>query len=177
MKIASCLAGLFIVLASTGEAAERPQDFLGIKWGASKPEARASMEALPGVASLKTKDNNRLEFSGGTFANQPVYRWAMDFVSDQLYRAAVALKPGGDRENQYREFRQMLVGKYGQPTIDRKPGRYPQSIWRFPVDGFNQQSITLTVLMYRDGNHGASTKIVYVCDTVKGAPADDTDSS
>ena len=168
------LCGLLI--ADTAFSTERPLDFLGIKWGASKEEVRQSMGAVNGVEPQKTKDNNRLEFSGGTFANQPVNRFGIDFVGDKFCRASIALKPMGDRENQYRDLRQMLVGKYGPATIDRKAGRFPQSIWKFPPDGFNKESVTLTVMMFRDGNHGPTTKIVYVCESIKGAPADAAES-
>jgi hypothetical protein len=170
----SLLCGLFI--AHAAHSAERPLDFLGIKWGASKAEVQQSMSAMSGVEPQKTKDNNRLEFSGGTFAGEPVNHFGMDFVGDKLYRAAVALKPVGDRENQYRDLRQLLVNKYGPATIDRKSGRFPQSIWKFPASGFNKESINLTVTMFRDGNHGPATKIVYVCDSIKGAPTDAAES-
>ena len=97
-------------------AAERPNGFLGIPWGASPEEVKRVLQKRPGVIFPENADDFHIEVTGGTFAGQPVAKWVIEFPERKFASAAVTLKTEGSAGTAYNEFQNQLVSKYGPTT-------------------------------------------------------------
>ena len=90
-----------------------PEDFVGIKWGATISEARGVLEKRDGLAlDRKASSDTRLRFTGGTFAGFDVEAWEFSFGPKGLFYAAVWARDaaGGDA---FRIMKQAIAEKYG----------------------------------------------------------------
>lgn len=116
---------LLLTALSTIALAERPDGFLGIKWGASPEEAKRIMQARPGVTIGADADDYRFELTGGTFAGQAVEKWILEFPERKFAMAAVVLKTKklqtkDTADSLYRDFRTQLASKYGSSTSSKR---------------------------------------------------------
>src|SRR5215210_4979607 len=82
---------LVLLLVSLGPAvAEFPaklDGFAGITFGSSVEQAKAAMDTRGAVFNPEKSSGAHLEFSGGTFHNEPASYWHLYFLDGKLYRA------------------------------------------------------------------------------------------
>jgi hypothetical protein len=168
-------------------AAERPNGFLGIQWGASPEEAKRVLQKRPGVQFPENADDYHIELTGGSFAGQPVAKWVIEFPDRKFASASVTLKSEGNAGTIYKEFRNQLVSKYGSPTIDRKVGgtgktKAPQpqasgnmAVWKFGPTMKEKSSVLISAELSGAGAKGEDSQgtvtIKYVNETLTGAAA------
>jgi hypothetical protein len=126
MKIILPLLALFTLAAPTfgqSAAGARPKGFLNVDWGATPA---ATVTALRSRGALIDEDEEyslatrEIVANGGNFAGQDVTTWRCEFTEGQLARASVTLKSTGNAQSLYRELKQMLAGKYGPATAEKK---------------------------------------------------------
>lgn len=168
-------------------AAERPNGFLGIAWGASPEEAKRILQKRPGIQFPENADDNHIELTGGSFAGQPVAKWVIEFPERKFASAFVTLKSEGNAGTVYKEFRNQLVSKYGSATVDKKTGVVTgkkaaqaqasgnMAVWKFPPTMKDKSSVLVSAEITGaspkgDDSQGTVT-IKYVNETLTGAAA------
>ena len=168
-------------------AAERPNGFLGIAWGASPEEAKRILQKRPGIQFPENADDNHIELTGGSFAGQPVTKWVIEFPERKFASAFVTLKSEGNAGTVYKEFRNQLVSKYGSATVDKKTGVVTgkkaaqaqasgnMAVWKFPPTMKDKSSVLVSAEITGaspkgDDSQGTVT-IKYVNETLTGAAA------
>ena len=170
-------------------AAERPNGFLGIAWGASPEEAKRILQKRPGIQFPENADDFHIELTGGSFAGQPVTKWVIEFPERKFAMATVTLKTEGNAVGAYNEFQSQLVAKYGPTTTtsssSKKTGtagktKTPQApgkmaVWKFPPTMKEKSSVVVTAELTGasakgDDSQGIVT-IKYVNETLTGAAA------
>lgn len=168
-------------------AAERPNGFLGIAWGASPEEAKRILQKRPGIQFPENADDNHIELTGGSFAGQPVTKWVIEFPERKFASAFVTLKSEGNAGTVYKEFRNQLVSKYGSATVDKKTGVVTgkkaaqaqasgnMAVWKFPPTMKDKSSVLVSAEIAGaspkgDDSQGTVT-IKYVNETLTGAAA------
>jgi hypothetical protein len=108
------LPAIFTFFATAAFGAEAPADFAGIKWGASRQEARAALTQRGAKPLPKESDANRLAMDGGSFAGRPAAGWRLTFTDGQMTRAGVRLQTRPkEAEKLFREMKSELNEKYG----------------------------------------------------------------
>ena len=168
-------------------AAERPSGFLGIAWGASPEEAKRILQKRPGIQFPENADDFHIELTGGSFAEQPVAKWVIEFPNRKFASASVTLKTDGNAGSVYKEFRNQLVSKYGSATMDKKTGvtgkaKPPQpqpsgtmAIWKFTPTMKDKSSVLISAELAGAGAKGDESQgtvtIKYVNETLTGAAA------
>jgi hypothetical protein len=164
-------------------AIDRPKGFLTINWGASPEEAKRVMQGRPGVKFPVDADDYKFELTGGTFADQPVEKWILEFPDRKFASATVILKTDGDASLKYKEFRAKLVEKYGGATTDKKmrgdkkpggeraPASGTQTIWKFVPNLKDKGNVSITCELAGGGQNGPILAIRYVNDTLIAAAA------
>ena len=169
-------------------AAERPNGFLGIAWGASPEEAKRILQKRPGIQFPENADDNHIELTGGSFAGQPVTKWVIEFPERKFASAFVTLKSEGNAGTVYKEFRNQLVSKYGSATVDKKTGVVTgkkaaqaqasgnMAVWKFPPTMKDKSSVLVSAEIAgattRGGEEtGGTVTIKYVNETLTGAAA------
>ena len=118
------VTALVLSASAFAQKLERPLGFVGVPFGATPEEAIRILSARPGLIipeSLPTVVE-KLELTGGNFAAQEVLKWTVEFTDRKFASATVVLKPDGNGLAVYRDLKQNLTAKYGQPTGERKPG-------------------------------------------------------
>jgi hypothetical protein len=124
------LARFAVSLATLGGAVAACQiapaasvdDFVGVKWGASKDEARRILLARPGVKEVEVKgkgrDRGNLAFEGGTFETWPVVRWVLAFTDERFASGHVLVKANDSAAllSRYFEMKKFLTSRYGPPN-------------------------------------------------------------
>lgn len=168
-------------------AAERPNGFLGIPWGASPEEAKRVLQKRPGIQFPENADDNHIELTGGSFAGQPATKWVIEFPERKFASVAVTLKTEGNAGSVYKEFRNQLVIKYGSATVDKKTGGTGKTkgakaqaavniaVWKFTPTMKEKSSVLISaeiagVSARGDDSQGIVT-IKYVNETLTGAAA------
>ena len=168
-------------------AAERPNGFLGIAWGASPEEAKRILQKRPGIQFPENADDNHIELTGGSFAGQPVTKWVIEFPERKFASAFVTLKSEGNAGTVYKEFRNQLVSKYGSATVDKKTGVVTgkkaaqaqasgnMAVWKFSPTMKDKSSVLVSAEITGaspkgDDSQGTVT-IKYVNETLTGAAA------
>ncbi len=170
-------------------AAERPNGFLGIAWGASPEEAKRILQKRPGIQFPENADDFHIELTGGSFAGQPVTKWVIEFPERKFAMAIVTLKTEGNVVGAYNEFQTQLVAKYGPTTTtsstSKKTGtagktKTPQTpgkmaVWKFPPTMKDKSSVLvsaeLTGASPRGDDSQGTVTIKYVNETLTGAAA------
>ncbi len=168
-------------------AAERPNGFLGIPWGASPEEAKRVLQKRPGVVFPEGADDYHIELTGGSFAGQPVAKWVLEFPERKFASAAVTLKTDGNAGTVHKEFCDGLVSKYGPSTSDKKTGAVTRkgapastagkvAMWKFPVTMKDKTVVLIaaevTSVKAKGGEDpNAAVTIKYVNETLTGAAA------
>lgn len=143
-----------LLQGASGWAASSPDGFVGVAWNATPSEARLIMLSRDGVRG-KEETPDLLIFTGGTYANQPVLRWELEFDFGHFKRGTVFLpvppgiakdgKPYGD--HQYNDFFGALSVKYGKSVAPGNPG-VAESLWTWNVpDPHSGRSTVRTVLL------------------------------
>jgi len=108
----------------TAENKNRPTTFAGVPWGASREDASRLLGSRSGAIApdpLPADEATKVELTGGTFSNQAVERWVLEFVNRRLAAATIIFKSDTPATGRYRELRQQLTAKYGPPTRDGRP--------------------------------------------------------
>jgi hypothetical protein len=176
-------------------AAERPNGFLGIAWGASPEEAKRILQKRPGVIFPENADDFHIELTGGKFADQPVAKWVIEFPDRKFAMASVTLKTEGNAGNVYKEFRNQLVAKYGSATTDKKLGvtgrtkaaqaAGPQAsgnmaVWKFGPTMKEKSSVLISAELVgttaRGDDSQGTVTIKYVNESLTGAAAGGKDA-
>lgn len=168
-------------------AAERPNGFLGIAWGASPEEAKRVLQKRPGIQFPENADDFHIELTGGSFAGQPVTKWVIEFPERKFASASVTLKTDGNAGTVFKEFRNQLVSKYGSATVDKKTGasgktKNPQAqtsvnmaVWKFTPTMKDKSSVLISAELAGASAKGDDSKgivtIKYVNETLTGAVA------
>ena len=118
------LVALALGTSAFAQKTDRPRTFAGVPFGVTPEEAIRVLSARPGVIIPETLPTlvEKLELTGGNFAAQEVLKWTIEFVDKKFAAGTVVLKPDGNGLAVYRDLRQSLTAKYGQPTGERKPG-------------------------------------------------------
>ena len=169
----SVILALVILISSTRSlvAAEKIEDFLGVKFGSDRATAKAAITSH-GYKSADDKGGENLVFKDGIYGGQPVKELRLEFTSDKLSRAIVVFEVrSGKREecarlglDAYDQVRKALTEKYGPPASttsvprtkilsDKTPANTTlKSIWKTQstLTGVNR-SITLstaTIALY-----------------------------
>lgn len=123
----------------------RPQsvnEFLGIKFGSSKDDAKLVLLEREGVTlNEENSGADHLIFEGGSFAGRSVYFWRLGFVDDQLHTASVYIQ---EKENhhiieRYDELVSFYKEKYAAPDTTLRRFEYPYE----EGDGFEEQALRL----------------------------------
>jgi len=173
---------LYLLLAwsAVASAAEQPNGFLGILWGASPEEAKRILQKRPGIVFPENADDYRIEFTGGTFAGQPAAKWVIEFPERKFASASVTLKIDGDPSSIYKEFRNQLVAKYGSSTSEknasgssgskRTPGATHMAVWKFRPSMKNNASVLISAELSGAGEDSPGIiTIKYMNETLTGA--------
>ncbi len=125
MKLALSTVAMIVCLIAGARAtqARTLDDFLNIKWGASKAEAKRIMLQRPGTTfDAENSTDEALIFNGGEFAGRPVSFILLRFSGEGLHTATVYIK--ADRRDHdvvmpiYRGIKELLQRKYGDPDHD-----------------------------------------------------------
>jgi hypothetical protein len=111
IAIATLTAG--IVAARAAESAAPPEDFWGLKWGASKEEAKAAMKANGGKIIARYTSETHLGFGDGTLAGMNVKTWDLDFAGDKFCRGGVQFADTYDNDGLFKQVKKLLTDKYG----------------------------------------------------------------
>lgn len=115
---------LTLATSAFADKLDRPMGFIGVPFGAAPADTVRILSARPGLIVPETLPTNveKLDLTGGNFAAQEVLKWTIEFVDKKFAAGTVVLKPDGNGLAVYRDLRQSLTAKYGQPTGERKPG-------------------------------------------------------
>lgn len=115
---------LCLAASALAQKLERPLGFAGVPFGSTPEEALRILSGRPGLIVPETLPTSveKLELTGGNFAAQEALKWTIEFVDKKFAAATVILKPDGNGLAVYRDLKQSLTVKYGQPTGERKPG-------------------------------------------------------
>lgn len=95
--------------------ATHPEGVAEVTWGSSQKEVEKVMLARSGV-SLVSKTSEKMQFSGGSFADQAVAQWEFQFIAGRFTEAFIRMKPE-DHLREYEKIRKVITAKY------RKNGR------------------------------------------------------
>jgi hypothetical protein len=114
------------------ESSDAPKGFLGIEWGEDIESARLKMLKRQGVVfdtAIIDQGHQRLLFQLGTFLDEPVDTWNLEFIKGRFFWVKVIL----DTEN-FDEIESVLDMKYGTPDVSSagmKEWRFPEATVRF----------------------------------------------
>jgi hypothetical protein len=124
------LAVMLSARAAVGIEASAPEDFFGIKWGASKEELKSAMKEKHTNTMPRFTTENRLAFSGGAAAGFPIQYWDLLFGQDKLWRGKITFAESGDVELFFKQIKKMLTEKYSTRQSESfKPGE-PTADWK-----------------------------------------------
>lgn len=107
------IAAFAVVLMGTLVAAADPppEEFAGIKWGATMTEATKIMSQRPGTV-IESSRGNTLRYKGGTFAGFIADGWELVFGAKGFEKAVVwALHPSDS--DSFQKMKMAIVEKYG----------------------------------------------------------------
>jgi hypothetical protein len=122
---------------SKADPALPPEEFAGLKWGASREEVKAAMEAKgAGILSQYTTDSH-FGFQGGSIAGLPVHIWDLYFVSDKFSRGLVYFDDKSDLEGLFKQLKKTLTEKYGARKSETFKPADPSADWRLVKSGSN----------------------------------------
>jgi len=123
---------LLSLLASPLLAAQPPDDFAGIKWGASINDATKALGERGAKFDRKEKKSDpgteRYVFTGGSLAGREVREWTLVFRGNAFAAGGAVIKTDGRGEPEFRKLKSDLSNLYGLPAdkqvARRKPGRF-----------------------------------------------------
>ncbi len=147
------LAALGVALVLTladraGAAAPAPEEFFGIKWGASKEEVKEAMTARNQPVVPRYTSETNLVFSGGTAAGLDTELWDFCFVQGKFYRAYVFFKEhGGPPEGLFNEVKRVITEKYGERQKETYKPNEPSAEWH-PADASGRQDILILLVRH-----------------------------
>lgn len=100
-------------------------DFLGIRWGASREEARTTMLQREGVVLDEQKSGRQnLVFTGGLFANKDVQMWVLQFADNGLHTAKILIAPPPSiLEREFQDLIARLTREYDDPVQQSQPNK------------------------------------------------------
>ncbi len=118
------LLALTLSASAFAQKSDRPMNFAAVPFGATPEDAIRILSARPGLIIPETLPTlvEKLELTGGNFAAQEVLKWTIEFVDKKFAAGTVILKPDGNGLAVFRDLKQSLTAKYGQPTGERKAG-------------------------------------------------------
>lgn len=125
LKVLTFIFLLLTGIAATGEAAELT-GFLGIPWGSSRADFRLAMEKL-GYTFYKEEELGNVKhqlYENGPYGRYNVYVADAQFKGDAMYDGGIIIKypnqPFQDLTFIYKEFKDLLIEKYGPPAEETK---------------------------------------------------------
>lgn len=165
---------LALISCSTSFAAERPTQFGDIAFGASLQETKRLFSMRTGVTipepaaateATAVTPVEKIEATGGFFADAPVESWLLEFEGGKFYKATVVVKTDGRAKAFFREFKQTLLAKYGSATREKSTS----AVWIFkPVLTDNHaRSINLDLTPLADTATEPRLSVVYTDDIPK----------
>ncbi len=135
----------FAALVLPASAADKIEDFLGLKFGATQAAAKQAMLAR-GSKLKDEKTPDTLTFAEGTYSGQRITELALHFSEDRFYTATVTVKFSTGKSNEkglamYDTIRKSLADKYGPPTsapsvarsksfMEKAKGNQLETIWQ-----------------------------------------------
>jgi len=129
MKFLSSLVAL--QLFSMAALAESPTGFADIPFGTPLKDAQKTLSTREGLKN-ESATSDRLTFSGGTFAGQPVSRWTLTFAGDKFATGSVLIDKV--KKPVYDDLKAQLTKKYGKP--DSEKGHHSwECVWEFRSNG------------------------------------------
>ncbi len=166
-------------------AADKIEDFLGVKFGATAAVAKEAMLAR-GSKLKDAKTTDVLTFTDGTYAGERITELEMHFTKEQFDMATVTLKYSTGKSAEkgmalYESIRKSLTEKYGAPTTtpsiargknfeEKAKASQLETIWQstdalrgehrsitLRVPGIGMYDWTFTIL-YQDHNGGRAGK-------------------
>lgn len=154
-------------------------DFVGVRWGTSIEEAKKIVLSNPRLMLDKQEDGilGSLNFQGGSYMGKPALRWFFTFANDKFCWGFVDFQLDRDRHpmSQLRQFKQMLVAKYGKPFLeqDSHPHSDPswkeclvtkpffKSDWHLTTSGPEPQTTTVRLFLHAKTMDSAFMRLVY----------------
>ena len=111
---------LFLTLLSS-ESFAQIDGMLGMTWGTSREEVKATLAALPGTTfNPKPADSTDVVFYGGTYGTDPISFILASFGSKGFYSGSVVLEKiesEAERMEQFNRIKQEITTAYGiEPT-------------------------------------------------------------
>lgn len=118
--------------AAWAAASTAPEDFVGIKWGASREEIKSAMKEKHTNTMPRASTDSHLAFSGGTASGFSVQWWGFDTGEDKFWQGKITFAENGDVELFFKQVKKMLTEKYGTRQSESfKPGE-PAADWKLP---------------------------------------------
>ncbi len=101
-----------------------------VEWGSSLDDAKKAMLARPGV-TLVSETNGKLNFAGGSFAEQPTEKWELLFTAGKFSEASIRLTPS-DALRQYEDIRKLITAKYRKAGREEREGsEHRATYWEY----------------------------------------------
>jgi hypothetical protein len=108
----------------TADPAGPPDEFGGVKWGASKQETTAAMSARGAEILPSWSNDSHLGFMGGNIAGLSAYSWDLFYAGDKFWRGGVQFKEASDLDNLFKKVKKLITDKYGTRVKESfKPGQ------------------------------------------------------
>ncbi len=143
-----------LLLAGYAGAQETNTDsdgFLGIPWGSSIQNARASMDRQMDLSFL-TQTDNALDYTSGTFGTFPVQNWHLVFSGGKLWQVVVTYpylivknNEGWPLDKQCAKLTELLTEKYGDGRHTKARGS-STTTWSIPETSASKGKKTITLL-------------------------------
>lgn len=182
IKLPSLLALLCLTLALVPlSAAEKIDDFLGLKFGANPAAAKKEMQAR-GI-KLKAEKSDVMTFSGGTYAGEPISELELRFAGDAFAAATVSVKYSVDKSEEkglafYESMRKSLTEKYGTPVkvpsiahgknfAEKAKENALETVWE-TKDALKRERRTITLTVPGIGYYSWTFKVVYEDEAAAG---------
>lgn len=179
-RVFLAFAAAVLSFAAHTRAGTAPAEFVGIPWKASLAEAKRVMAQRKDV-HLTQESPDRLVLEGGTFAEQPVEHWELDFPEGKFSGATVHLsipskkEKGADkiRSDASEHLRQSLSEKYG--NVKEDTGNFHRrSRWEWQVtDPRSGDRATVSVFLNFDWWHEEEYIVRYTFALHRSEPAPD----
>ena len=122
---------LALQLLSIVALAESPTGFADIPFGAPLKDAQANMTERDGIKP-GSNTAERLTFTGGTFAGQPISLWTLNFAGGKFASGSVLVDKV--KKPVYDDLKAQLTKKYGKPDSEKGHHSF-ECLWEFRSDG------------------------------------------
>lgn len=111
--------------------ADSPTGFADIPFGTSLAEAQKAISSRDGLKP-GSATSEKLTYSGGSFAGQPISLWTLVFAGGKLAQGSVLVDKV--KKNVYDDLKAQLTKKYGKPDAEKGHHSW-ECLWEFRSDG------------------------------------------